>query len=387
MLSVEIILSMVTVANYFYINYFEHLFSWNDLVLSGEGMSFISSIFPLIDIRIISVIIYFFVIILLTFILTREIRINFNKKSVILLIVYLVISLSIYLNITQDRLKFNVFNSCNPDEVWNNDNYYYYEWVDNVKIVKMVGIYEYLFKDLYKMIFTSDNISEAKKYLDENLSIATLSTDNDYYGLFKNKNLILIMLESMDDWQINEYSTPTIWKMKNEGINFSNHYSLTYITGKTSQSEFMANTGIYPKFNYLSPHYAYVNNNYVYSIANLFKNKGYNSNAFHISNGSIYNRGEMMISLGYENYYNYNNIGAVPEDVSFDTNFIKKAYPYMIQEEKIFDFWITISNHSAYTLEKDECNIHYNRFKSNLKILKMKQLCVDIPKLTKPTWL
>jgi len=363
---IQVIFSLITIANYFYINYFNYLFSWSDLTLGKEGATFISSIFPLIDIRIISVLIYFIVIIVLTFLWTPNCRIKFTKKITIPIIIYVLMITTIYINITQVKLKSNgFFNSVDSKSVLSNESYYYTEWVNNVNLVKIVGIYEYTFKDLYRLFFNNDNKNAAYNYVDNMLESYEnkVDKDNEYYGIFKDKNLILIMMESFDDWQMTKKSTPTIYKLKQKGIDFTNHHSLTYVTGKTAQSEFIANTGIYPKFNSLSPHYAYYNNTYDYSLANLFKNKGYKSNAYHRSNGAIYNREKMLLSLGYERYIDYSAVGLNNDTMDLDTAFISGAYPSMTKSEKFMHFWITFSNHPDYTLNKKECSLHYDKMK------------------------
>jgi len=369
---IEIVFAVITVANYFYINYFNYLFSWSDLTLGKEGMTFISSIFPLIDVRIISVLIYFIIIIILTFIWTTETKFKFNKKTIISLIIYILFISTIHFVITKIKLTNNdIFNNVESEHVLNNQSYYYTEWINNTTLVKIVGIYEYTFKDLYRLFFNNDNKKSAYNYVEKVLKDYKnpIEKNNEYYGIFKDKNLILIMMESFDDWQVTEKSTPTISYLKQNGIDFVNHHSLTYVTGKTAQSEFMANTGIYPKFNSLSPHYAYYTNTYEYSLANLFKKNGYTSYAYHRSNGSIYNRKEMLTALGYERYIDYSAVGLTEENMDLDTAFIKGAYASMIKKEKFMHFWITFSNHPDYTLNKKECSIHYDKIKSLLYTL------------------
>lgn len=40
-------------------------------------------------------------------------------------------------------------------------------------------------------------------------------------GLFEGKNVIVIMMESMDELAVSEQNTPTIYRMMQEGINFT----------------------------------------------------------------------------------------------------------------------------------------------------------------------
>ena len=48
---------------------------------------------------------------------------------------------------------------------------------------------------------------------------------NAYTGKFEGKNLILVLLESVNELMINEEYFPTLYKMYNEGITFTNNYS------------------------------------------------------------------------------------------------------------------------------------------------------------------
>ena len=171
------------------------------------------------------------------------------------------------------------------------------------------------------------------------------------------------MMESMDDWLINKETTPTIYEMMQHGFNFNTHYSPGYVTGDTANTEFIANTGVYPYINKLSPNYAYVNNYYPYSIANLFKSNNYIVNSFHRSNGFIYNRENMHISLGYEKYYNYSEMGISAENLDLDTYIIRDGYKYIVNEEKFMSFIITYSPHSPYTYDKIECQSNLEEIK------------------------
>ena len=218
-------------------------------------------------------------------------------------------------------------------------------------------------RTVYFSFLKKDNIlnakKEVKKFIENNNDIEK----NEYTGIFKDKNLIYIMLESMDDWLINKDVTPTIYEMMNHGFNFNNHYSPGYVTGETANTEFIANTGIYPHINRLSPNYLYVDNSYPYSIANLFKSNNYYVKSFHRSNGFIYNRGNMHMSLGYNKYYNYSEMGISEVNLDLDTFIIKDGYKHIVSKDKFMSFIITYSPHSPYVYDKIEC-------KNNLEEIK-----------------
>lgn len=51
-------------------------------------------------------------------------------------------------------------------------------------------------------------------YIDENYK----EDNNEYTGIFKDKNFIFVMMESMDDWLVNEEVTPTMYMMMQHGL-------------------------------------------------------------------------------------------------------------------------------------------------------------------------
>ena len=57
-------------------------------------------------------------------------------------------------------------------------------------------------------------------------------------GIFKDKNLILIMVEAFDMIAINEKLTPTLYKLSTEGLNFDNYYTPKY-SCTIGESEFI----------------------------------------------------------------------------------------------------------------------------------------------------
>ena len=50
-------------------------------------------------------------------------------------------------------------------------------------------------------------------------------TDNEYTGLLAGKNVILVQLEAIDTWMLQEAYMPNLSKLKAESISFTNHYT------------------------------------------------------------------------------------------------------------------------------------------------------------------
>ena len=69
---------------------------------------------------------------------------------------------------------------------------------------------------------------------------------NEYTGIYKNKNVIYILAESLYPIAIDKELTPTLYKMTYEGFNFTNYYTPLY-SKSTSDGEYMADWGILPK--------------------------------------------------------------------------------------------------------------------------------------------
>ena len=359
----NILLLLISLANYFMYSYFYSVFSWKDLVLSGEVFSFIDSVFKFINLKIILFTLTSIDMILLVYKTRTKRTYKFKSIQSLILVIMIIVLFGVRRIYINNNLN-SVNDGWNSNNVISNDSNYYQNWNSPTRLIKICGIYEYLIKDFYNSFIKKDNSIEARlfvnNYIDENYK----EDNNEYTGIFKDKNLIFVMMESMDDWLVNEDVTPTMYMMMQHGFNFNNHYSPGYVTGDTANTEFIANTGMYPVINKLSPNYAYVNNSYPYSIANLFKNEGYTVNSFHRSGGGIYNRANMHISLGYEKYHNYVDMGISDDNLDLDSYIIKDGYDKIISDNKFMSFIITYSPHSPYTYNKIECQTNLSDIKT-----------------------
>ena len=292
----NILLLLISLANYFMYSYFYSVFSWKDLVLSGESFSFIDSVFKFINLKIILFTLTSIDMILLVYKTRTKRTYKFKSIQSLILVIMIIVLFGVRRIYINNNLN-SVNDGWNSNNIISNDSNYYQNWNSPTRLVKICGIYEYLIKDFYNSFIKKDNSVEARLFVNNYIDDNYKEDNNEYTGIFKDKNLIFVMMESMDDWLVNENVTPTMYMMMQHGFNFNNHYSPGYVTGDTANTEFIANTGMYPVINKLSPNYAYVNNSYSYSIANLFKNEGYTVNSFHRSGGGIYNRENIIITL------------------------------------------------------------------------------------------
>lgn len=181
---------------------------------------------------------------------------------------------------------------------------------------------------------------------------------NDMTGILSGKNVILVLMESMDDWMITEENTPTLYRMMHEGISFTRFYTPGYGAARTFNSEFCINTGVFlPTTG--SFVFDYVTNDYSESLANRLNGQGYSSLVFHYNNPEFYSRGVFEPALGYEDYVCYADYDS-DADRLFDDCLLfdnEELCSLFFREGKTFNTIITRSAHLSY--KYNEVLSHY----------------------------
>lgn len=339
-----------------YFSYFNTYFDFGTLKIVGEGMEYMDTILTnikpwILMITLISVISSIHGL--------RNLQNNGKaniKKLCIVIISFL------FLNLTAPYLYGNKSTSVEWSD-WRNPRIIYDSFNDNNKSMMVSGMYEYTLRNIYVNFFR-DNQSvteEEQKLLEKNFEENTLSTSNKYTGIFKDKDLIIIQLESIDDFLVTKDIMPTLYKLKQNSLNFSNHYSFTSGGGSTFNSEFMVNTGYSTAYNYNEGAYLLSRNNYSYSLPNLLKNEGYNVNAFHMNTKEFYSRGVNYKSFGYSNYYGLKDLGTYKDNSYWlDTELLKneKFNNLIFDNEGLsMSYIITYSAHMPFSSEKGTCSL------------------------------
>ncbi|MBE6148959.1 MAG: hypothetical protein E7167_05720 [Firmicutes bacterium] len=179
----------------------------------------------------------------------------------------------------------------------------------------------------------------------------TGTLQNEYTGMFEGKNLILIMAESFNEIAVRKDTTPTLYKLANNGFVFENFYTPTIYS--TIGGEFQYLTGLYANFSSLSQFRSGINS-FPMGVATLFKNEGYNTYAYHNNSYTFQNRDTYLNRLGFD-YYKacYNglekdiNCGQWPQS---DVEMIEATYSdYINSEEPFMVFYASVSGHAGYS--------------------------------------
>lgn len=177
------------------------------------------------------------------------------------------------------------------------------------RLWQVCGLSHMLTKDIYTnhIYPLSPGYARTQKeqtaQIDEYFAQEPSATSNEMTGLLAGKNVVLVLMESMDDWMIGTH-TPTLCQLMEEGISFTNFYTPGYGGIRTFNTEFCVNTG-----SYLSSAggyaFDYVTNTYSQSLASRLEAAGYSAKTFHYNDPTFYSRGVFSPAMGYEEYVYY----------------------------------------------------------------------------------
>lgn len=208
-----------------------------------------------------------------------------------------------------------------------------------------------------------DNESNDKvKEIHEYFINQPITPKNEYTGYFKDKNLILIMVEAFDLIAINKDITPTLYMMTQNGWYFDNYYTPKY-SCTTGESEYIAETSIIPSSTVCTPN-TYINNNYSTSIFNIFKNSGYYASSYHSWTDEFYSRSKLHINMGSELYMDYKKLNMSKIlGWPLDSEMFNNSYQYYSDKDKFFTFYITSSTHFPYDVDTTVTKKHWDKVK------------------------
>lgn len=225
------------------------------------------------------------------------------------------------------------------------------------RLYQVCGLYQTLEKDIYKngIYPLTPSYAAAQKAgkaeINAYFANRTVGGDNEMTGLLEGKNVVLVLMESMDDWMIGEY-TPTLERLMSEGISFTHFYTPGYGGIRTFNSEFCVNTG-----SFLSSQggyaFDYITNTYRQSLASLLTQEGYSAKTFHYNDPSFYSRGVFSPAMGYSEYVCYGDyIGADEEKLLYDDQLLFDNpglnAEFFREGQPTLNFIITRSAHLSY---------------------------------------
>lgn len=174
---------------------------------------------------------------------------------------------------------------------------------------------------------------------------------NEYTGLFKDKNLIVITAESLNTIGIRADVTPNLYKLATEGFNFTNFY--TPINLSTIGGEFQNLTGLFANLNDLNKYFRKGTNYFPFGLGTTFKNSGYDVKAYHANDAYFQDRNVYLKNMGF-NYFKAKNTGLEklmdcnkwPQS---DEEMLNVTIPEYLNSDKFLTYYVSVSSHMPYS--------------------------------------
>ncbi len=187
---------------------------------------------------------------------------------------------------------------------------------------------------------------------------SSASAAAQYAGIGEGMNLIVIQVESMQNFVLNaQYNgqeiTPYLNQLLKEDTLYLNHYYTNMGKGNTSDAEFSTQTGLYPVIEGAS-YDLYVDNSFN-GLPKLLSEKGYYTSAVIGDDKDFYNRATIYPRLGFDYFYNEENLNMDEISglgLSDKSMFRQMAEILSGQQEPFYSFIITLTNHYPYTLDE-----------------------------------
>lgn len=185
-----------------------------------------------------------------------------------------------------------------------------------------------------------------------------LSSGDDYKGVAKGRNLILIQTESLNDFVIGtEYNgqelTPNLNKMRQTDTLYFNHFYSTTGVGNTADAEFSALNSLYA--NEERECYRMYVDNAFNGLPWLLRGEGYEAMAFHGYIKTFWNRNEAYRNQGFQHFYSEEELD-ITEESGFgltDKELFRQAVDILKnRNQPFFGFMITLTNHIPYELDE-----------------------------------
>ncbi len=354
--------NILAVAQILHMKVLNRFFGLSDLFLAGEGSDYFLFAIKKIDWFTIGMVVISLSAMGITLFLmkrTKEFPRNRYYYLIVLLVTILLVSSFRFLAIK--RLGEAAEDSKSWEAAYNVKNIYL-DFNNQSKNMEVAGLYEQTFRNSYLYIKSLFNVEKEKigqeldAYFEE--QGLTLSKKNSYTAKLKGQNLIIVLMESIDSWLVNEEVMPTLTKLQKEGLNFTNRYAPTFGGGMTINSEYAVNTGLYAIPNSKAI-YNFDANYYPYSLANMFLNEGYTAVSVHANTAKFYNRANFHRALGYTHHYALTDEKELDQSYNYflDSSLIKnpQVADIIVREEPFLTFITTYSAHLPYDNENPSC--------------------------------
>lgn len=170
---------------------------------------------------------------------------------------------------------------------------------------------------------------------------------NEYTGMYQGYNLIFITAEAFSPYGVRSDVTPTLYKLVNEGFNFTNFYNPIWEVS-TLDGEYANCTGLLPKSGVWSFHDSH--SNYLpFVMGNQLKKLNYKTMAYHNHTYNYYHRDLSHTNMGYEYKGLGNGLKVKKVWPASDLEMIEKSVDEYINHQPFHTYYMTVSGHLRYS--------------------------------------
>lgn len=238
---------------------------------------------------------------------------------------------------------------------------------DREILVKSIGTFDYHLYDAFvqskshaqRVLADGSELTEVSNYVKSNQA----EPNPSYFGLAKDRNVIIISLESMQNFVINnQVKGQTITPFLNEltkdpdTFYFDEFYHQTGL-GKTSDAEFIVENSMYGTGRG-AVFFTNAGNTFE-SMASRLNDTGYYTSVMHANNKSFWNRDLMYESLHIKKFFDVASYNVTEKN---SANWGLKDIPFMEQSVKLMEdlpqpFYtrmLTLSNHFPFTSDEED---------------------------------
>ena len=201
-------------------------------------------------------------------------------------------------------------------------------------------------------------MTEDKKLLaiDDYCSQISGTNQNEYTGMLKDYNLIVMCAESFSPAAIDKDLTPNLYKLTQQGIIFNNYYNT--FPNTTTDGEYALMQGLYPdagRSKAVSSLYASRNSYLPFTLGNAFQSqRGVESFGYHNYRGSYYGRSESHPNMGYTMKFAGDGMTFTTNWPASDLEMMEQSVDDYIGKEPFHAYYMTFSGHYKYDIGTNE---------------------------------
>ncbi len=203
----------------------------------------------------------------------------------------------------------------------------------------------------------------AEEVLDVVEDIAAPNPGSQFNGIGKDKNLVVIQVEALQNFVINaEYNgqilTPNLNSFINKDTIYFDHYYSNIGKGNTADAEFSTLNGLYPVID-RECYTLYTENAYA-GLPWLLRDNGYSTFAIHGYRGAFWNREAAYPAQGFEEYYSLEDMDAsdiIGLGISDKSMFKQAVDIFQREKSPFFSFIITLTSHHPFVLDPEDATL------------------------------